>query len=135
MAYFKQSGIKTRYLDADGAQRELVESGSDDEAAGRAGGRRARGGNKPDAAAIDADMDDDESEDDEDFEDDGSGDSDDEEGEEEQEEDMSMVDEDVDKDELKALAKNAKTEGKRRKKWCNLSFSLSWINYLDKFQN
>ena len=124
MAYFKQSGIKTRYLDADGAQREALDSGSEEDRG--TASRRARSGKKPDAAAIDADMDDDESEDDEDFEDDGSGDSDDEEGEEEQEEDMSMIDEDVDKDELKALSKNAKTDGKRRKKWLSISFLVSF---------
>ena len=78
MAYFKQSGIKTRITDADGAQREAVDSGSDEEVSGR---RRQ-------AQEIDADMDDDESEEDEDFVDDGSDDSgDDEEGEEEQKED------------------------------------------------
>jgi len=61
-------------------------------------------------------MDDEESEEDEDFVDDGSGDSDDDEsGEEEQEEDMSMVDESVDKAELKALSKNEKTTGKRKR--------------------
>jgi len=101
MAYFKQSGIKTRFLDADGAQREALDSASEEEGGQ---GRRARG-KKPDAAAIDADMDDDESEEDEDFVDNGSGDSnEDEDGEEEQDEDdMSMIDEGIDKDELKAL--------------------------------
>ena len=115
MAYFKQSGIKTRYLDADGAQREALDSGSEEEGAAGTSSRRAKG-KKPDAAAIDADMDDDESEDDEDFVDEDSDDSDDEEGEEEQEEDQSMADDGVDKDELKALSKNPKTEGKRRRK-------------------
>lgn len=77
-------------------------------------------------------MDDEESED-EDFVDDGSGndDDDDEDGEEEQEEDMSMIDENVDKDELKALSKNEKTSGKRRRKWifrlkeCHIKISLT----------
>ena len=31
MAYFKQSGIKTRITDADGAQREVIDSGSEEE--------------------------------------------------------------------------------------------------------
>ena len=88
MSYFKQSGIKTRILDADGAQREVnFDSDGSDEKTGAAGstsrsGRQRRPGG--DAAQIDADMDDDESEEDEDFVDDGSDDSDDEEeGEEE----------------------------------------------------
>lgn len=115
MAYFKQSGIKTRILDADGAQREAIDSGSDDDNAAK-GGRRARN-NRGEAPAIDADMDDEESEEDEDFVDDGSDDSDLEEGEEEQEEDDdSMIDEPVDKNELKALNKNEKTTGKRQRR-------------------
>ena len=89
-------------------------------------------------------MDDDESEEDEDFVDDGSDDSDGEEdGEEEQEEENdNMADESIDKAEMKALSKNEKTEGKRKrptKKWAHfflhstiilsfLSFSiLRWI--------
>ena len=64
-------------------------------------------------------MDDEESED-EDFVDDGSGpsggdDDDDEEGEDEQSEGEPMIDEDVDKEELKALKRNEKTTGKRKR--------------------
>ena len=66
MAYFKQSGIKTRIIDADGAHREAVLSGSDNEGDGR------RKGKKQAAEAIDADMDDEESEEDEDFTENGS---------------------------------------------------------------
>ena len=114
MTYFKQSGIKTRILDADGAQREVNFDSDDGEDAGKSrSGRQRKPGNN--AEQIDADMDDEESEEDEDFEDNGSDDSDDEDGEEEQEEDESMVDETVDKAELKALSGNAKTEGKRKK--------------------
>ena len=106
MSYFKQCGIKTKFLDVDGAQRDAIDSGSDDEGAAGEGQdrptRRAARNVKQNAAAIDADMDDDEESEDEDFVDEGSDDSDDDEdGEEEQSEDMSMIDEDVDKDELK----------------------------------
>lgn len=83
MAYFKQSGIKTRILDADGAQREVNFDSDDGEDAGKSrSGRQRKAGNN--AEQIDADMDDEESEEDEDFEDNGSDDSDDDEdGEEE----------------------------------------------------
>ena len=63
-------------------------------------------------------MDDDEESEDEDFVDNGSDGSSggDESGEAEQsEEDMSMIDESVDKDELKALAKNEQASGKRKR--------------------
>lgn len=113
MAYFKQSGIKTRITDADGAQREVIDSGSEEEN----GRGRGRGRKEKDLNQIDADMDDDESSEDEDFVDDGSDDSDGEEdGEEEQEEENdNMADETIDKAEMKALSKNEKTEGKRKR--------------------
>lgn len=115
MAYFKQSGIKARFLDSDGHQREALDSGSDEEGAA-AGTKRSSRARTKNAEAIDADMDDDEESEDEDFVDNGSDDSDDdEEGEEEQSEDMSMIDESVDKDELKALSKNEQATGKRRR--------------------
>ena len=99
LAYFKQTEIKTSYVDADGATRDTQSIDED-----RQRGRKA---------VNDADMigeaqveeDDDESED-ESFEDEGSEESD-------QGEDMSMVDSGIDKDELKALAKNEQTKGKR----------------------
>ena len=101
MAYFKQSGIKTRIIDPDGGHREAIESGSE-----TGGSGRRRAGKTGESANIDADMDDEESEEDEDFVDDGSnGSGDDEDGEEEGEDD-DMVDVSVDKDELKALKKN-----------------------------
>ena len=80
MDYFKQSGIKTRILDADGAHRE-VNFDSDEPSAEGDGKRRRRAGG--DASQIDADMDDEDSEDDGDFTDNGSDSDDDEEGEEE----------------------------------------------------
>ena len=118
MNYFKQSGIKTRILDADGAQREVnfdSEDGSAAMADGRSGRQRRPGG---ESGQIDADMDDEEEEEDEDFtSNDGADDDsdDDEEGEEEGEEDEDEVSMEVDKAELKALAKNEKTTGKRRR--------------------
>lgn len=75
-------------------------------------------------------MDDDESEEDEDFVDDGSDDSDEEEEGEEEQEDMSMVDESVDKAELKALSKNEKTDGKRRKPDKKWYYSLINFDYM-----
>lgn len=40
MSYFKQSGIKTKYLDADGAQRDVMDSASDEEGVAENGGER-----------------------------------------------------------------------------------------------
>ena len=61
MNYFKQSGIKTRILDADGAQREVNFDSEDGSAAmadgGRSGRQRRPGG---ESGQIDADMDDEE---------------------------------------------------------------------------
>lgn len=106
MDYFKHSGIKTRILDADGAQRDVDFESDEPSAEGDGRPRRRAAG---EGGRIDDDMDDEDSEDDGDFTDNGSDNSDDdEEGEEEQEEDASMVDESIDKDELKALQKNEK---------------------------
>jgi structure-specific recognition protein 1 len=112
IAYLKAKSIKMRTVDLD--NREIAVASDDESDEASDGGRQKRGSKKAGAAAAEDDYDDEE--DDESFkegegsggEEDGEDDDDDDDGDEDgEDEDEDMVDEGIDKDELKALEKEA----------------------------